>query len=79
MHFHVFMSCSVAFQFLRKIKDKLYSIKYHRFSRMYHDVRARFLPFPDTMMDILFLPLQMHSSSSPPAVSQKSTPYRMHQ
>lgn len=74
MHFHVFMSCSVAFQSLRKVKDKLFSIKYYGFSRTYHDVRARFLPFPDTMMDILFLPLQMHSSS-PPAVSQKSTPY----
>ena len=68
------MSCSVAFQSLRKVKDKLYSMKYYGFSRMHHDVRARFLPFPDTMMDILFSPLQIHSSSSP-AVSQKSGPY----
>ena len=68
------MSCSVAFQSLRKVKDKLYSIKYYEFSGKHHDVRAQFSPFPDTMMDILFLPLQMHSSSSPP-VSQKSAPY----
>lgn len=62
--FHVVLSCSVTFQSLRVVEHKLYSIKYYGYSRMHHDIRARFLPFPDTMMDILLLPLQMHSSYS---------------
>lgn len=66
--FHVVLSCSVTFQSLRVVEHKLYSIKYYGYSRMHHDVRARFLPFPDTMMDIFLLPLQMHSSYSPRAL-----------
>lgn len=57
------MSCSIAFQSLREFEHELYSKIYCGFVRMHHDVRASILPFPDTMMDILLLPLQMHSSS----------------
>lgn len=71
MCFHVVMSCNFEFQSLREPEYKLYSTKYCGFARI-HEIRARLLPYPYTMLDILLLPLLMHSPSFPPALCFRS-------
>lgn len=63
--FHVVMSYNFELQYLRQSVYKLYPITFCGFARMLTETRARFLAYPDTMLDILLLPLLMHS---PPAL-----------
>lgn len=62
MYFHVVMCYNFKLQYPRHSVHKLYPIKFCGFARMHIVIRARFLAYPDTMLDSLLLPLLMLSA-----------------